>query len=316
MLSMEPPAFCSAWFTCRRVCRTFKVATEQAAKSQIRSKIKISADLDTLTTVRVNEPSSFDEPSSSMFYRDEPVRTELQFLFGRFSEDGTRAIFQYNDINECEFWRTCQGDVQARYIEVLNNDGQFASLHTLCQDGWKALTSRYLDGLAGEFFKGPYIEASGLLHMLPYMDKVEVNYDKNELAIPWMPMVSILVARETKIEKELKLAASQDLERTTWTIPSSSSVEQGLRLALCSDIVRQQRFAHNMSFAQNRIDPHLGYERGRHTISLIYIYSTSSWYGLWLRQIRQASSSKGIKILFADRERPNGGMHTIRLSRV
>ncbi|KAI1372813.1 hypothetical protein F4677DRAFT_462760 [Hypoxylon crocopeplum] len=54
-------------------------------------------------------------------------------------------------------------------------------------------------------------------------------------------MVGFLMYQEIEIAEQVKLLAAEDLEKTKWRM-DNSSMEQGLRIALRSEIVRLVRF--------------------------------------------------------------------------
>ncbi|KAI1646723.1 uncharacterized protein F4817DRAFT_339206 [Daldinia loculata] len=227
--SLAPQHFRKAFFTCRLVCRRLKEATDLAFRNKFVPSLHFAIFLDGITAVRKSG-------SQIAVHEDDSIETALYFT--SFSEDNTQAIFSY--LPDCDvdpFDDTVStGDVEVRF-----GPPRFWPLRPICELLWRGTMERYQAQTTDDGHTKPCLHLSGMYFQLPYMDDIKFDPEKLELRIPWVRLAACLFPRQNAFGEQLKLMARQDLEATRWKI-SNPSVEQGLRIALRSNVARAERF--------------------------------------------------------------------------
>ncbi|KAI1414429.1 hypothetical protein F5Y13DRAFT_197434 [Hypoxylon sp. FL1857] len=276
---MEPQDFRRAWFTCRQVSRSFKLATELHFRSHVLGETWIAVVVGGFSKFRVNGlPREYELPSRSFTYFAP---------FKCYSEDDAKVNFRGGSFADNRLFSTDQGSVPYRQIEVLM--GRWLPITIIEKFLWGEAFSHYFDRIPHDIDQGVSLSHSGIIFELPYINHVCVDYEKGDVSIPYSPLATCLMARELALGEEVKLLASEDLEKTRWRA-SSPSIEKGLRIALNSEATRLIRFKTCIEAAIENVQWRRAVGRGIRcdTVGDGDIYESlgmDSWYNEWVRYI-------------------------------
>ncbi|KAI0844605.1 hypothetical protein F5Y00DRAFT_266433 [Daldinia vernicosa] len=268
--SMAPQHFRKAFFTCRLVCRRLKEATDLAFRNKFVPSVRFSIFLDEVTAIR--------KAGHRIDFEDYSIEVTLDFT--SFSEDKTQAIFSYGPNSGVD---TFDDTVSTSDAEVRIGPVRFWPLRPICKLLWQGTMERYQVRTTEEGYHKPRLHVAGMLFELPYMDDIKFDPEKVELRIPWVRFAACLFPRHDVFGRQLKLMACQDLEATRWKT-SNPSVEQGLRIALRSNVVRAERFYTCFEAAYweySRLFP----QESTWYWSPFRIPSPSAWYPEWAEYV-------------------------------
>ncbi|KAI1808259.1 hypothetical protein F4811DRAFT_501706 [Daldinia bambusicola] len=216
----------------RLVCRRLKEATDLAFRKRFVTWIHFATLLNDFDALRDGD-LVFIAP------RREDLSLEINMYFSSFSEDNAEAIFSFPHRTNLSLGinnGTLTGDICIRF-----GGFRFWPFVPMCKLLWQRTMQIYLARVREYEYPRPCIIHSALIFDFPYMDGVKFDDEKLELTVPWIKLISCLISREARFAETLRLMSSRDLEATRWKI-SNPIVEQGLRTALRSDIVRRVRF--------------------------------------------------------------------------
>ncbi|KAI1469894.1 uncharacterized protein F4812DRAFT_306153 [Daldinia caldariorum] len=216
----------------RLVCRRLKEAADLALRKRFVTRIHFTTFLDDFDALRDGRNVFIVSP------REDP-RLAINMYFSSFSEDNAEAIYTYpyrTTLNLGGNDGTLTGEIGVRF-----GGARFWPLGSMCMLLWRRTMQLYLARVREPEYPRPCLSHSALIFDFPYMDGVKFNDEKLKLTVPWVKLISCLISRETRFAENLKWMASQDLEATRWKT-SNPIVEQGLRTALRSDLVRRVRF--------------------------------------------------------------------------
>ncbi|KAI0110575.1 hypothetical protein F4776DRAFT_394512 [Hypoxylon sp. NC0597] len=232
-----------AWFTCRQVSRSFKLATELYFRLVV-TETDVTTWVGGFSNIRVNGiPLRYYPPCQCVAYHLD---------FDSYSENGDEVNFgKLETFDATSLFKTNRGTVPMSQVDVLM--GRWIPYTVVQKFLWGEFMTHYLNRVPYGKPQGPSLVRSGVMFELPFMDHVSVDYEKTKVTIPFSPMISGLMAQEIAFVEELQLLTSEDLEKTRWRITSSPSVEQGLRIALRSKAVRLVRFEKYMSEAMENV---------------------------------------------------------------
>ncbi|KAI1802669.1 hypothetical protein F4811DRAFT_388251 [Daldinia bambusicola] len=220
--SMAPQDFRKAWFTCRLVSRQFREVTELVFKTRIGKKLSFQVSMTGFNALR---------STRSPFHIETHPRLLEVVQLTKFSQDDSQAIFESKMTG-----RSLVNGIQVRDLELLCGTTYLPYV----------LIRKYLWRQAvntGGVWKG--LRQPGLLHGdvlfgLPFMYKGSTRGSKQRVTMPWKPMMSVLMMQELEQGKEINKLARRDIEATRWH--TKPSIEQGIRIALSSGIVRFMRY--------------------------------------------------------------------------
>ncbi|KAI2465245.1 hypothetical protein F4781DRAFT_438965 [Annulohypoxylon bovei var. microspora] len=226
-----------AWFTCRLVSRSFKTATEEAFK------VRIVPDILMLVKISCSNGLRVVLPKMNLDYSC----LQTNIVFNRFSENGTHAILEHG-YGPGEKFPTDEGLVPLDQVQI-KIDKFWLPFYVLAPLMRNDIMKDYINRTMHNSCVKPSLYRSRLKFVIPYINHMSVDCEKNEVSVPYSPIVSWLLAKEMEIDAVLELEASKDLEKTHWHVTSRPSVEQGLRIALRSEVVRIERFETSMNAA-------------------------------------------------------------------
>ncbi|KAI0835225.1 hypothetical protein F5Y06DRAFT_277021 [Hypoxylon sp. FL0890] len=274
---MEPQELRRAWFTCRQVSLSFKIATEQYFRSQIVPKIKLAVWLSGFTGIRTNALRTDSElPCKSILTLSDFIcypqnGAEVEFREGLCGVGGSIPLVDD------------QAAVPFQQVEILMD--RWLPYHTRRTFLWGESMRSYINRIAYGKPQGPSLHRCGLLFELPYMDHVSVDYEEMKVTMPYSPMISGLISQEIALREEINKFASEDLERICWCNNSSPSVERGLRIALRSDAVRLARFLACMVSAMEKVKERRVGGCGIRCVASDLEDMMVSWYQEWVRYV-------------------------------
>ncbi|KAI1660616.1 hypothetical protein F4813DRAFT_350450 [Daldinia decipiens] len=275
VIGMAPQHFRKAFFTCRLVCRRLKEATDLAFRNKFVPSLQFAIFLDEVTVARKSG-------RQIAVHEDASIRGDLDFT--SFSEDNTQAILSY--VPSCGV-DTLDDTVLSDDSEVRFRPLRFWPLRPIFGLLWRGTMERYQVRTTEDGYTKPCLRISGMLFHLPYIDDIKFDPEKVELRIPCVRLAACLFPRQNAFGEQLKLMACQDLEATRWRI-SIPSVEQGLRIALRSNVVRVERFKTCFEAAYWEYSRQFREEPCQYW-ALPYTYENSDpldWYLEWAEYVR------------------------------
>ncbi|KAL7625876.1 hypothetical protein AAE478_005100 [Parahypoxylon ruwenzoriense] len=261
-----PQDFRRCWFTCRQVSRAFRKATELAFQNRVVPHVSLSCCLIFQARMPVVRPRSEG-------FKAVDFVVEIM-MFEKYSEGGSSVVLLDKPVHDYlhpppEGWTPP--------ITLLDNN-EVVAMEKLILEEWKVLMNSYLSaGSRGR--NGPFLYYTGFSFDPPKSVQVSVNFETAEVTIPWKTLISSLMAQEMKLAEEVKLEASMDVEKSRWHTSSSPSVEQGLRIALSSKVVRVERFRTCLRAAAKNFNKK---RPGAHNSCQRFVeYGLKCWYNEW-----------------------------------
>ncbi|OTA68072.1 hypothetical protein K449DRAFT_400717 [Hypoxylon sp. EC38] len=269
-----------AWFTCRQVSRSFRLATEHYFCFVV-----------TGTEIVTWMGGIFDIRANGISLDYDPLCHRIAHLlsFDSYSENDEANFGNHDNYDNTSSFTTKRGTVPISQVDVLMGHC-WMPYHIVRKFIWKDFMDRYLYGLPYNTPQGPSLVRSGVMFELPFMDHLRVDYEKPRITVPWPPMVSVLMAQEIAFAEELQMLASEDPEKTRWRTTSSPSIEQGLKIALRSKAVRRVRFEACMREAMRNVKQRSAGGRKIHCSvydfnDLDGEYGVGDWYDEWVTYI-------------------------------
>ncbi|KAI1469645.1 uncharacterized protein F4812DRAFT_457045 [Daldinia caldariorum] len=220
--SLAPQDFRKAWFTWRLVSRQFRDVTEQVFKTRIAMNLGFQVYVGGLNMIRSTCRSFYD---AVHMHRLEVVR------LAEFSLEDAQAAFENKMTDSSLIHGTPERDMEQLF------GSEYLPF---------ALFGKYLWQQKGDSrpaWKGFYHPAllhNDVLFGLPFIYQGRTRGPRQTVTMPWKPMMSALMMQELELGEELSRLGRRDIEATRWR--AEPSMEQGMRIAMSSEVVRFMRY--------------------------------------------------------------------------